>query len=204
MSGGFVASWLRGFVASWLRCIARKTEIIASRPIGRPCKLDDDQENEVIKMTLAAAKDLMFLTKHEVLDEIENRDGKILTYGWLYDFMLRHQNQIACVTVYRQENPCLQIPRLFLDQYFALVQEHVIGINYRLVDNYDEKQYSDWEERGRYDGLVPAAMKNNQIHLTVTRKIKYQTMLVCINAAGETLYPFFAMTNRLILGFFRD
>jgi hypothetical protein len=38
----------------------------------------------------------------------------------------------------------------------------------------------------------------------MTRRIKYQTMLVCINAAGETLCSLIVTTDRSTLGVFRD
>jgi hypothetical protein len=62
----------------------------------------------------------------------------------------------------------------------------------------------DWKERGPYDALVPAAIKNSRIHFPLTRKIKHQTMFVCINAAGETLYPLMFTSDRSALGVFRD
>jgi hypothetical protein len=87
---------------------------------------------------------------------------------------------------------------------FALVQKHAVGVKPLLVYNTDETGYSDWEERGPSHGIVPAAWKNQQLHLSVTGRIKYQTMLVCMNAAGETLSPLNGTTNRSTLGIFRD
>jgi hypothetical protein len=61
-----------------IRCVTRKREEYPSQPIGRPHKLTDDQEREVIKMILTAANDLHFPTKREVLNEIENQYHKVL------------------------------------------------------------------------------------------------------------------------------
>jgi hypothetical protein len=187
-----------------LRCVARKKEEMPDRPVGRPCKLTDEQERDVVERILAAANDQKFLTKREVLDEIENRYGKVLTYGWLHHFLARHEDKIGCATVHPQEDPRLQIPRTFLEQYLTLVGEHVVGVNSRLVFNIDETGCSDWEERGPYPGIVPAAMKNHRIHFPVSRRVKHQTMLVCINAAGETLCPLIVTTDRSARGVFRD
>jgi hypothetical protein len=89
-------------------------------------------------MILTAANDLSFPAKHEVLDEIENRYHKVLTYSWIHDFLKRPQDEMAYVTVRPQEDPCLRISRQFLEQYLGLVQEHVFAVNLRLVYNTDE------------------------------------------------------------------
>jgi hypothetical protein len=82
--------------------LARSLEkaIVVSRRIRRPRKLNDDQENGVIDMILVIAKDFKFVSKRESLDEIENRYGKVLTDGWLHEFLLRNQDQITCATIH--------------------------------------------------------------------------------------------------------
>jgi hypothetical protein len=145
-----------------IRCTARKIKERSSQSIGRPHKFTDDQERAVIEMVLTAANTPNFPTKCEILDEIENRYHIVLTYGWIHEFLTRYQNEIAYVTVGPQEDPCLQIRYQFLEQYLALVQEHVVGVNPRLVYNINETGCSDWEQRGPYHGMVPAAWKNQQ------------------------------------------
>jgi hypothetical protein len=111
----------------WIRCIARKREEYSSQAIGRSHKLPDDHEREVMEMILTAANDLNFPARHELLDEIENRYHKVLTYGWIHEFLRRHQDEITYLTVRPLEDPRLQIPRQFLEQYLALVHEHALG-----------------------------------------------------------------------------
>jgi hypothetical protein len=50
---------------------------------------------EVIAMIFAAVTDHDFLTERRVLDEIENRSGKVLTDGWIHRFLARDQNRIG-------------------------------------------------------------------------------------------------------------
>jgi hypothetical protein len=97
----------------------------------------------VIEMILTAAKDLNFPIKCEVLDEIENRDHKMLTYGLIYEFLRRHQDEIAYATVRPQEDARLQVPHQFLEQYLAVIQEHAVGVNSRVVYSIDETGCSD-------------------------------------------------------------
>jgi hypothetical protein len=108
-----------------IRCVARKKHL--NQPIDRPHKLTDDQEREVIEMLLTTVNEPNFPNKREVLNEIENRYHKVLTYGWIREFLRHHQDAIAYVTVRSQEDPRLQIPPQFLEQYLAFVQEHAVG-----------------------------------------------------------------------------
>jgi hypothetical protein len=105
----------------------------------------------------------------------------------LHDFLAKDQDELVRSTVHPQEDPRLEIPREFLEQYLALVHEQVAGVDPRLVYTIDETGCSDWEERGAYDGIIRAALKYQRVHFAVTRKIKHQTMLICINAADDSL-----------------
>jgi hypothetical protein len=55
-----------------------------------------------------------------------------------------------------------------------------------------------------YNGIVPVTLKKDQLRFHVTHKIKHQTMLVCINATGETLCLLIVTSNQSPLGVFRD
>jgi hypothetical protein len=108
--------------------VVRKREEHPNHPIARPHKFTDDQEREVIEIILTAANDLNFPTKREMPDEIENWHHKVMTYGWIHEFLRWHQDAIASVTVRPQEDPRLQIPHQFLEQYLVLVQKHTVGV----------------------------------------------------------------------------
>jgi transposase len=187
-----------------IRCAARKKEEKKPQPVGRPRKLSEDQEKEILDWILDLGSSLRYPTKREVLDEIENRYGKALSYGWLHDFLGRYREEVACTKVFPQEDPRLEVPRAFLEQYLALIHEHVLGLTPRLVYNIDETGSSDWEDRRTYEGIVPVALKHARVHSAVTRRVKHQTMLVCINAAGETLCPLVVTTDQSARNVFRD
>jgi hypothetical protein len=118
--------------------------------------------------------------------------------------LTRHQDEIATATVQPQEDSRLSIPRQFLEQYLALLRDHVVGLNPHLVCNLEETGCSDWEERKACGGIIPASLRHNKIHFGVTRRVKHQTMLVCINAAGDALCPLIATSDRSTLGVFPD
>jgi hypothetical protein len=72
-----------GHVRLFANSTAKKQEK-TSLPIGRPHRLTDDQEMEVIALILAAANDRVFLTKWPVLDEV---DPSMFRAGRNYDRM---------------------------------------------------------------------------------------------------------------------
>jgi hypothetical protein len=165
-----------------LRFMARKRAKADPPRMGRPPIRPEDQEHELVQVILEPVTNGKCLRRGEVLDEVERRDGKALTYGRIKAFLARDSTQIIDVTIYPQERLHLQIPRLFLDDYIEWMRQDIIGMNPRLVENIDEIGWSDWEDRKRYRGIVPAELASEPVHIGVTRKIKLQTMLVCINA----------------------
>jgi hypothetical protein len=187
-----------------IRCNARRRELNPSHRTGRPAALSEDQEVEIVQNLLRRASEGLFMKKSELLDEIERVYGKVLTFGWIHRFVTRHQDEIATGTVYPQEDPRLQIPRHFLDDYLALLREHVAGLNPHLVYNLDETGCSDWEERKSFDAIIPAALRHVNVHFGVTRRVKHQSMIVCISAAGDALCPLITTSDRSTLGVFRD
>jgi hypothetical protein len=94
-----------------------------------------------------------------------------------------------------QDGHQLKVLRQFLNDYLGSIPCHGTGMNSRLAYNIDENECSDWGEWRNYEGNIPVELANGRIHFGVSRRIKYQTMLVCINANGETLCRLIATTN---------
>jgi transposase len=187
-----------------LLCAARKREESGPSIRGRPPILTEDQEQELVNQLRPTPDTRHFPTKKELLDEVERRYGKVLTYGWVDAFLARHREQITTASIHAQEEPRLQVPREYLNGYLGLILRHVVGTNPRLVYNIDETGCSDWEERKSYEGIVPVELATTPIHSGVTRRVKHQTLLVCINAAGEMLCPLIVSTDPATNGVFRD
>jgi hypothetical protein len=61
-----------------------------------------------------------------------------LTSGSVEACLARHSRKIAISKVYVQQDPRLEVPHEFLDQYRDLVRTHVVGVNSRLICNIDE------------------------------------------------------------------
>jgi DNA-binding NarL/FixJ family response regulator len=94
-----------------IRCNAHRRQQDPSPRLGRPPALTDDQEAEIVQRLIRRASEGIFLKKDELLDEIEDVYGKVLTFGWVHRFLTRHQHETATATVDPQEDPRLQIPR---------------------------------------------------------------------------------------------
>jgi hypothetical protein len=90
-----------------------------------------------------------FMKKRELLDLVEWRYKKILTYGWAHCFLDRHTDAFIYSMLHPQEDPRLQIPRVFLGAYLKLIKQHAVGVRPRLISNIDKTGCSDWEEQRR-------------------------------------------------------
>jgi hypothetical protein len=109
---------------------------------GRPTSLNADQENKIVQLVLSRASEERFLRKGELLNQIERIYGKILKYGWISSFLIRHKDQLT----------------------IALIQQEVVGTNPRFIFNLDETGCSDWEERKPFDGIIPRLFTGRAIH----------------------------------------
>jgi hypothetical protein len=119
-------------------------------------------------------------------------------------FVARHHDAIADGKGQPQENSRRELPREFLDHYLVIVRDEIVGLNPCLVFNRGETGTADWEERKRFDTIGPAAYCHERIHFPVQRRVKHQTMLVCINAEGNAPCLLITTADRATLGVFRD
>jgi hypothetical protein len=185
-------------------CKARKKAANSTLLGHHPTTLTQDQEQLLVQLIVQNAAQSKFMRKGEFLTEVEHLFGKVFTYQWVNGFLGRHAEQIVYTKISPQEDPRLQVPRPYLDHYIDLVKQHLVGVRSRLAYNIDETGSSDWEERKSFQGIVPTWMPEGSIHFSVTRKIKHQTMLVSINAAGEALCPLIVTSDPATKGVFRD
>jgi hypothetical protein len=110
-----------------IHCVAdRRREAEIGRG-ARPPALASEQEAEIIDRLLHDASEGKFLTKGELLNEVEERYGKILTCVWVNRFVARNHDAIADSKVYPHENPRREVPREFLDRYLAIVRDQNRG-----------------------------------------------------------------------------
>jgi hypothetical protein len=64
-----------------------------------------------------------------------------------------------------------------------------------LLFNTDENGFSDWEERKPKCVLIPTEARETILHYSVSRKIRHQTLVCRVTAAGDTYCPLLVSSN---------
>jgi hypothetical protein len=154
-----------------------------------PPTLTLEQEEATCQLIRKAASTGNLVTQRKLLNFIEIEFRKILTYGWVKSFLHRKVQDVKQVWGSPQELPRLQIPQQYLNEYITLIQEYVPLVPAEFVFHLDEIGLSDWEERKRQPILIPVEIDGDAIHYRVDRRIRHQTLVCCISAAGGAYYP---------------
>jgi hypothetical protein len=160
-----------------------------TKPPHRPPTLEPEQEEEIFALIETGYHSGNFVTQRDVLNFSEESFAKCLIYGWMNSFLSRHASRICRTIISPQEQTRLEIPRDFLDRYLALIKEWVPLVPAELIFNIDECGFSDWEERKKKAVLIPQRATNTSLHYPVDRKIRHQTLICCITAAGDAYCP---------------
>jgi hypothetical protein len=104
-------------------------------------------------------------------------------------FLKKHANLICRSVVHPQENVRLEVPHEYLDQYTRLIKEYVPLVPTELLFNIDESGFSDWEEHKPKCILIPTEARKTTLHYPANRKIRHQTLVCCVTAAGNVYCP---------------
>jgi hypothetical protein len=92
---------------------------------GRHFELEADSEQELIDWIVNKAVNNMAVNKTELLHECNERFGKKITRGWVKSFV-----KCPCESLFEteripQEDPRLEVPRIFLEAAREGFQYHV-------------------------------------------------------------------------------
>jgi hypothetical protein len=131
------------------------------------------------------------VNRTELLHECNKRFGRSITRGWVDSFLTRHAKQLFETKSVPQENPRLEVPRVFLQAGIDRLRDHIHQACAKLVFNLDEIGISEWEDRCTRRVIVPSAIKGQTIFLSVHRNLKHISVVASISAAGEYMTPFF-------------
>jgi hypothetical protein len=93
--------------------------------------------------------------------------------GWVDSFIGRHLTQLIETKSMPQEEPRLQVLRLFLDATLRSMAEAVHGCPADLVFNLDEVRISEWEDRKPKKVIVPMAAEPDSVYHAISRNLKY-------------------------------
>ena len=164
-------------------------------PNGRPLKIDEAKEDELISTILSKKSDGNYMTTSQILQYVENQYNISLTRGWVRSFINRHSSLIISSMIYPQEEPRLKIPRSQLIEYIDLVDKVITMSPAELIYNMDESGLSDWEERKPKTVVIPKELENVKLHYPVDRGIRHITLLVTISAGGDAYFPLIVTTD---------
>jgi hypothetical protein len=162
---------------------------------GRHYALETGVEQELIDWIANKAGNNTAVNKTELLHECNERFGKTITRGWVDSFIKRHPDQLFETKSIPQENPRLEVPRVFLEAAIEGFRDHVHHSCAELVFNLDEIGISEWEDRAVRRVIVPSAMRGQTIFHGIHRNLKHVSVVACISAAGEHMTPFFVCSQ---------
>jgi hypothetical protein len=91
--------------------------------------------------------------------------------------------------LFTQENVKLEVLHEYLDQYIRLIKKHVPLVPTELLFSIDESDFSDWEERKLKCVLILTEGRETTLHYLASRKIRHQTLVCCVTAAGDAYCP---------------
>lgn len=166
--------------------------------IGRPRKLTEEQELQIIQKINEAFNNHDSLTPKEILEFCRVQLNEDFTEGWLQKFIARHQNEIQRDISYPQEDLRLYITIEQCQKYLEVLKNEVDGKYAELIYNADEVGCSQWMDKKCKKVIVPLQSDNNRITHKVKRASKLQTILGCISAAGDVLTPVLISTRKTI------
>jgi hypothetical protein len=102
----------------------------------------------------------------------------------------RHAHEIFETKSIPQENPRLEVPRVFLKAAIDEFRDHVHNACAELVFNLDEVNVSEWEDRSERPVIVPSMMRGQTIDHAIPMNLKHISVVACISGTGEHVTPF--------------
>jgi hypothetical protein len=177
-----------GIEGSHVRKMRSKPEKKPEPPY-RPAALNEDQTAAVVAFIENGHRTRNYVTQRGVLSFIQMNFQKYLNYQWMASFLKKLANLICRSVVRPQENVRLKVPHVYLDQHIRLIKEYGPLVPTELLFNIDESGFSDWEERKPQCALIPTEARETTLHYSASRKIRHQTLVCCVTAAGDAYCP---------------
>jgi hypothetical protein len=138
----------------------------------RPLALTEDEEFAVIRLSRDGYSSGNYVPQIDVLNFVESQFQKCLTYRWVEYSLQRHADIVCKKALAPQENPRLQVPKQFFDDYVKLIKEYVPIVPTELIFNIGKCGFRDWEERRPKPVLIPAEFERSVLHYLANRAIR--------------------------------
>ena len=157
---------------------------------GRHLAVDAESEADILAHIQRNYEKNMPTTRTDIRNYCSLKFNKKMTKGWVDSFIGRHLTELIETTSTPQEEPRLQVPRIFLDETIQAMKEAVHLRPADLVFNLDEVGISDWEDRKSKRVVVPITAEGQTVHHGVSRSLKHLSIVTCISAGGQCLTPY--------------
>jgi hypothetical protein len=155
----------------------------------RPLALDPDQEADIVRFIRERFGSQNYGSQRDVLNYVEERFNKILTYGWMKRFLDRHKSEVSGVTITPQEKVRLEIPHYYLEEYLTLIKKIVPIARPESLSNLDEPGLSEWENRISKSVFIPTQEQESRLHYPVDRSVRYHTLFCFVTDSGDSYCP---------------
>jgi hypothetical protein len=110
--------------------------------------------------------------------------------GSMDPFILRHSAELTEKKSSPQQEPRLQVPRIFPEETRRNIHETLQGCPSNLVFNLGEVGISDWKDRKPEKDVMPITMAAHDIHHRISCNMKHISIVTCISAGGACLTPY--------------
>jgi hypothetical protein len=160
------------------------------RSRGRHLAVNAESEANILAWITSQAEKNAAVTRTEIMNYCREVCKIAVTRGWVDSFISRHSAELIEKKSSPQEEPRLQVPRIFLDQTGHSMHGAVQDRPTDLVFNLDEVGISDWEDRQPKKVVVPITAALHSIHHRLSRSVKHISVVACISASGACLTPY--------------
>jgi hypothetical protein len=113
---------------------------------GRYHELAADAGQQLVDWITAKAANNVVVNRTELLHECNERFGMSITRGWVDSLLTRHEETLFETKSVPQENPRVEVPRVFLQAGLDRFRDPVHHVCAEFVFNLDEIGISEWED----------------------------------------------------------
>jgi hypothetical protein len=117
-------------------------------------------------------------------------------FSWIRSLLMPNDDVAYVTTVSAQQQRQLKAPPQFLNHEMKLIKEYLPLVRSGLIFNVDECGFSDGEERMNQSAIIRLEARASTLHDRVNRKVRHQSLICCVAAAGDAYY-LFSVTNDL-------
>ena len=105
---------------------------------GRPKKLTDEQEEEVVSEITQHAIEHKPLQRKEITSLVKKNLNVNISNCWVDYFIVRHESELSKTTATSKEKGRLEVSQEEIGKYFKTLNEKLNGVNPKMVLNMDE------------------------------------------------------------------